>query len=154
MAGTERGITEPQATFSTAFGAPFLPLPPLTYAKLLGERIAKHDTNVYLVNTGWSGGPYGVGKRMKLAYTRAMIHAALDGELGKEGWTTMPLFGVSIPKSCPNVPSSVLNPRSTWEDKAAYDETARKLARLFQENFKKFQGEVTEDIASAGPVAE
>ena len=154
VAGTERGITEPQATFSTAFGAPFLPLPPLTYAKLLGERIARHDTNVYLVNTGWSGGPYGVGKRMKLAYTRAMIHAALDGELGKEGWTTMPMFGVSIPKSCPNVPSNVLNPRSTWEDKAAYDETARKLARLFQENFKKFQGEVTDDIASAGPVVE
>jgi phosphoenolpyruvate carboxykinase (ATP) len=151
VAGTERGITEPQATFSIAFGQPFLPLPPLTYAKLLGERIQKHDTNVYLVNTGWNGGPYGVGKRMKLAYTRAMIHAALDGELGKDGWTTMPLFGVSIPKSCPNVPSNVLDPRSTWADKAAYDQTARKLAGLFNDNFKKFAGEVTDDIASAGP---
>jgi len=151
VAGTERGITEPQATFSIAFGQPFLPLPPLTYAKLLGERIQKYDTNVYLVNTGWNGGPYGVGKRMKLAYTRAMIHAALDGELGKDGWTTMPLFGVSIPKSCPNVPSNVLDPRSTWADKAAYDQTARKLAGLFNENFKKFAGEVTDDIASAGP---
>jgi phosphoenolpyruvate carboxykinase (ATP) len=151
VAGTERGITEPQATFSTAFGAPFLPLQPLVYAKLLGERIAKHDTNVYLVNTGWSGGPYGVGKRMKLDYTRAMIHAALDNELGEEGWTTMSIFGLSVPKSCPNVPSNVLNPRNTWEDKDAYDKTARKLAVLFNENFKKFAGKVTDDIASAGP---
>lgn len=153
VAGTERGITEPQATFSTAFGQPFLPLPPLTYAKLLGERIEKHETNVYLVNTGWNGGPYGVGSRMKLAYTRAMIHAALDGELGKDGWTTMPLFGVSIPKSCPHVPSTVLDPRSTWADKAAYDATAKKLATMFNENFKKkFEGHVTENIAAAGPV--
>lgn len=103
------------------------------------------------MNTGWTGGPYGVGSRMKLAYTRAMIHAALDGELGKEGWTTMPLFNVAVPKSCPNVPDEVLDPRSTWEDKEAYDQTCAKLAGLFQENFKKFAGEVTEDIASAGP---
>ena len=152
VAGTERGIKEPQATFSTAFGAPFLPLQPLVYAKLLGERIAQHDTNVYLVNTGWSGGPYGVGQRMKLAYTRAMIHAALDGELGNDGWTTMPLFNVAIPKSCPNVPSDILNPRNTWADKDAYDDMAKKLAGLFNDNFKKlFEGKVTEDIASAGP---
>ena len=122
------------------------------YAKLLGERIAQHDTNVYLVNTGWSGGPYGVGQRMKLAYTRAMIHAALDGDLGKDGWTTMPLFNVAIPKSCPNVPSDILNPRNTWADKDAYDDMAKKLAGLFNDNFKKlFEGKVTEDIASAGP---
>lgn len=152
VAGTERGITEPQATFSTAFGAPFLPLQPLVYAKLLGERIARHETNVYLVNTGWSGGPYGVGKRMKLAYTRAMIHAALDDELGEEGWTTMPMFDIAIPKSCPNVPSTILNPRNTWTDKNAYDQMAKKLAGLFIDNFKKlFEGKVTDDIASAGP---
>ena len=152
VAGTERGITEPQATFATAFGAPFLPLQPLVYAKLLGERIARHETNVYLVNTGWSGGPYGVGKRMKLAYTRAMIHAALDDELGEEGWTTMPMFDIAIPKSCPNVPSTILNPRNTWTDKNAYDQMAKKLAGLFIDNFKKlFEGKVTDDIASAGP---
>lgn len=153
VAGTERGITEPQATFSTAFGEPFLPLPPLTYAKLLGEKIEEHDTNVYLVNTGWSGGPYGVGSRMKLAYTRAMITAALQGELQDVEWETLPIFGLSIPKTCPNVPSEILNPRNTWADKDAYDTTAKKLANLFSENIKKFEGEVTEDILAAGPKA-
>ena len=153
VAGTERGITEPQATFSTAFGEPFLPLPPLSYAKLLGELIEKHDTNVYLVNTGWSGGAYGVGKRMKLSYTRAMITAALSGKLAEAEWETMPVFGLEMPKSCPEVPENILNPRNTWEDKAAYDATLNKLAKLFSTNSEKFQGEVTEDILAAGPKA-
>ncbi|MDD4321018.1 MAG: phosphoenolpyruvate carboxykinase (ATP) [Acidaminococcaceae bacterium] len=151
VAGTECGITEPQATFSTAFGEPFLPLPPLTYAKLLGQRIVRHETNVYLVNTGWSGGPYSVGRRMKLEYTRAMITAALNGELGKDGWNKTPVFGLDIPNSCPNVPDNILNPIDTWFDKKAYHTYAHKLALLFADNIKKFQGVVTEDILNAGP---
>lgn len=151
VAGTERGITEPQATFSTAFGEPFLPLPPLQYAKLLGERIAKHETNVFLVNTGWSGGPYGVGKRMKLEYTRAMITAALNGELERGGWAKLPVFGLDIPCSCPNVPDNILNPINTWFDKKAYHQYANKLAKLFSDNIKKFDGVVTGEILNAGP---
>lgn len=151
VAGTECGVTEPQATFSTAFGEPFLPLPPLTYAKLLGERIARHETNVYLVNTGWSGGPYSVGRRMKLEYTRAMITAALNDELGKGGWSKTPVFGLDIPNACPNVPCDILNPINTWFDKEAYHTYTNKLALLFADNIKKFQGVVTEDILNAGP---
>lgn len=151
VAGTERGITEPQATFSTAFGEPFLPLSPLKYAQLLGERIAKHKTNVFLVNTGWSGGPYGVGRRMKLEYTRAMITAALNGELERDGWSKLPIFDLLIPSSCPNVPDEVLNPINTWFDKNAYYTYANNLAKLFEENIKKFHGVVTQDILAAGP---
>lgn len=151
VAGTERGITEPEATFSTAFGEPFLPLPPLQYAKLLGEKIAKHKTNVFLVNTGWSGGPYGVGRRMKLEYTRAIVTAALNGELEIGGWSKLPIFNLSIPNSCPTVPDEILNPINTWFDKDTYYKYADKLAGLFEENIKKFNGLVTADILAAGP---
>jgi phosphoenolpyruvate carboxykinase (ATP) len=151
VAGTETGVTEPEATFSTAFGEPFLPLPPLQYANLLGEKIARHKTNVYLVNTGWSGGPYGVGRRMKLEYTRAMVTAALSGELESAGYMTLPIFGLKVPLSCPGVPDSVLNPINVWYDKDAYYKYANKLAGLFAENIKKFEGKVPAAILAAGP---
>lgn len=150
LAGTERGITEPQATFSSCFGAPFLPLSPMVYAKLLGEKIEKHDVNVFLVNTGWTGGPYGVGKRMDLGYTRAMIKAALDGELDSVEYEEEPIFGLMIPKSCPEVPSQVLNPRNTWSDKDAYDKAAASLAESFAKNIAKFSG-IAPEVIAAGP---
>ncbi|MDK2820830.1 MAG: phosphoenolpyruvate carboxykinase [Clostridia bacterium] len=150
LAGTERGITEPEATFSTCFGAPFLPRSPIVYANLLGERIEKHNSQVFLVNTGWTGGPYGVGNRMKLKYTRAMVSAALNGELENVEFRPDPVFGIMIPQSCPGVPSEVLNPRNTWADKEKYDATARKLAGLFIENFSKFKN-VPDAIRNAGP---
>ncbi|MFY9499566.1 MAG: phosphoenolpyruvate carboxykinase (ATP), partial [Tepidanaerobacteraceae bacterium] len=150
LAGTERGITEPQATFSSCFGAPFLPLSPMVYAKLLGEKIEKHDVNVFLVNTGWTGGPYGVGKRMDLGYTRAMIKAALDGELDSVEYEEDPIFGLMIPKSCPEVPSQVLNPRNTWSDKDAYDKAAASLAESFAKNIAKFSG-IAPEVIAAGP---
>ena len=153
VAGTETGITEPQATFSTAFGEPFLPLSPLRYADLLGEKIAKYKTNVYLVNTGWSGGPYGVGRRMKLEYTRAMVTAALNGELEGSGFVPLPIFGIKIPNSCPGVPDNILNPVNVWYDKDAYFKYAARLAGLFSENVKKFQGKVPVAILEAGPKA-
>ncbi len=151
VAGTERGITEPQATFSTCFGEPFLPLSPLKYARLLGEKIEQHNTDVYLINTGWTGGPYGIGKRMNLSYTRAMVTAALDGKLDSVEWELDPIFNIAIPKYCPEVPSSILNPRNTWEDKQAYERQAKKLAELFNKNVAKFKGEMTEEILNAGP---
>ena len=138
LAGTERGVTEPQATFSTCFGAPFLPLHPTVYAKMLGEKLAKHQAQVWLVNTGWSGGPYGVGSRMKIAYTRAMVHAALNGDLDNAPTEDDPIFGLPMPIACPGVPPEVLNPRNTWSDKDAYDKKARELAALFVKNFKQF----------------
>jgi phosphoenolpyruvate carboxykinase (ATP) len=138
VAGTEAGVTEPQATFSTCFGAPFLPLRPKVYAKLLGEKIAKHGANVWLLNTGWTGGPYGVGNRMKLAHTRAMIRAAFSGKLDHVPMTTDPIFGLAVPTECPDVPSDILMPRNTWADKEAYDKKASELFLMFQENFKKF----------------
>ncbi len=138
LAGTERGVTEPQATFSTCFGAPFLPLHPTVYARLLGERLAEHKAQVWLVNTGWSGGPYGVGQRMKIAYTRAMVHAALNGELDEVPTELDPIFGLPMPVACPAVPDEVLNPRNTWADKEAYDQKARELAGLFVKNFEQF----------------
>ena len=150
LAGTERGITEPQATFSAGFGAPFLPRAVGEYAKLLRANIAKYGTEVYMLNTGWTGGPYGVGSRMKLAYTRAMVTAALNGDLANVEYETDPIFGLAVPKTCPNVPEEVLNPRNTWADKAAYDESAKKLAALFVENFKTYNG-VDADIEAAGP---
>lgn len=154
VAGTERGITEPQATFSTGFGEPFLPLSPLKYARLLGEKIEKYNTNVYLVNTGWSGGPYGVGNRMNLKYTRAMVTAALEGKLDNEEWEVDPIFQVSIPKGCPGVPAEVLKPINTWASKDDYQVQARKLAKLFAQNVTKFKGEMSEDILNAGPKTE
>lgn len=151
LAGTERGVTDPEATFSTCFGAPFVPRPPLVYANLLGERIARHNANVYLVNTGWTGGPYGVGRRMSIKYTRTMVTAALNGQLEKVEFTTDPIFGILIPSSCPGVPAEVLNPRNTWSNPEEYDAMARKLAGLFNENFSKFK-DVPDNIKAAGPI--
>jgi phosphoenolpyruvate carboxykinase (ATP) len=151
VAGTEQGVTEPRATFSTCFGAPFLPLRPGVYAKGLGERIARHEARVWLVNTGWTGGPFGVGSRMKIAYTRAMIRAALSGALEPVAFRRHPVFNVDVPTSVPDVPPEVLDPRSTWADKAAYDAQARKLATMFVENFKTFEADVDASVVSAGP---
>jgi phosphoenolpyruvate carboxykinase (ATP) len=152
LAGTERGVTEPSATFSTCFGAPFLPLEPRVYAEMLGEKIDTYDAKVYLVNTGWSGGAYGVGKRMKLAYTRAMITAALDGSIETADFTVDPTFGVYVPNHVEGVPSDVLNPRNTWQNKEDYDLSAKNLALRFKKNFDKFS-QVSEEIAQAGPKA-
>jgi len=153
LAGTERGITEPEATFSTCFGQPFVPRSPMVYANLLGEKIARHRTNVYLVNTGWTGGPYGVGQRISIKYTRAIVTAALSGQLEKVEHEIDPVFGFSRPKVCPGVPANILNPRNTWADPEKYDEMARKLAGLFKENFVKFQ-DAPEKIKAAGPLVE
>src|SRR3954467_11692821 len=138
VAGTERGVVEPQPTFSACFGAAFLVWHPTKYAQMLGELLERHNSNVWLINTGWSGGPYGVGKRMKLAHTRAMVHSALAGELDDVKTETHPIFGLAVPAAIPAVPSKVLNPRATWPDSAAYDVQARKLAKMFRENFEKF----------------
>ncbi|MCT8138059.1 phosphoenolpyruvate carboxykinase (ATP) [Anaerobacillus sp. CMMVII] len=137
LAGTERGVTKPVATFSTCFGAPFLPLRPSVYAELLGKKIEEHQANVYLVNTGWSGGPYGVGKRMNLEYTRTMITAAITGELEKFAFEPDPFFGLLVPQFCPGVPREILNPRNTWENTRAYDEQADELAARFIINFEQ-----------------
>jgi phosphoenolpyruvate carboxykinase (ATP) len=150
VAGTERGVTEPQATFSSCFGAVFLVWHPTKYAEMLGRLIADHGANVWLVNTGWSGGPFGVGKRMKLGYTRAMVHAALDGKLDGIATRTDPVFGLAIPQSIPGVPNEVLDPRGTWSDAPAYDVQAKKLAEMFRKNFEKF-GSVAASIKAAGP---
>ncbi len=151
LAGTERGIVEPQATFSTCFGEPFMPRNSSFYANMLGQKIDKHNANVYLVNTGWAGGPYGVGKRMKLAYTRAMVTAAISGELDKVQYEEHPIFKVLVPKSCPDVPSEVLNPINTWANKDDYYKFANELAVKFNKNFEKFK-EVPEEIKKAAPI--
>jgi phosphoenolpyruvate carboxykinase (ATP) len=153
VAGTERGVKEPQPTFSACFGAVFIPLHPGVYAEMLGEKLRQHDARVWLVNTGWTGGPYGEGSRMKLAHTRAMVRAALAGELDDVETATAPFFGLQIPTRVPGVPSEVLNPRDTWADPAAYDEQAKKLAGLFAENFQRFADRVDESVRSAGPRA-
>lgn len=151
VAGTERGITEPQATFSACFGAPFLPLKPEHYARMLGERIKEHKVSCWLVNTGWSGGPYGEGHRMKLSYTRAMVSAVLSGALNTGvDFHPHPVFGVMVPQSCPDVPSAVLNPRKTWSSEEAYFAKAAELARLFADNFEKIP-DVDDAVAAAGP---
>lgn len=153
VAGTEKGITEPQATFSTCFGAPFMTQRPIVYASLLGKKIQQHQVNCWLVNTGWTGGPYGVGKRMKIAYTRAMVHAALKGELDQVEYVKDPVFGVSVPTACPGVPSEVLVPRNTWSDGSAYDAQAARLAAMFVKNFEQFAADVSAEIKAAGPVS-
>ena len=153
VAGTEKGVTEPKATFTTGFGAPFLPLNPNVYARMLGEKIAKHGARVWLVNTGWTGGPYGVGKRMKIAYTRAMITAALTGQLDNVQYKKHPVFNLDMPTTCPGVAESVLDPRSTWPDAAQYDEQAKKLAKMFVDNFVTFENNVAASIKEAGPKA-
>ncbi len=152
VAGTERGVTEPSATFSACFGAPFLPLHPGVYARMLGERIARHNAKVWLVSTGWTGGPYGVGTRMKLSHTRAMVRTALAGGLDNASFTRDPVFGFEVPAEVPEVPSALLSPRSTWSDPAAYDAQARKLATMFRENFEQYRAEATEGAAAAGPL--
>ncbi len=151
VAGTEKGVTEPQATFSACFGAPFLPRHPSVYAKMLAERIQKHEVKVWLVNTGWTGGPYGEGSRMKLAHTRAMLRAALDGRLDGVAYKTEPFFGLSVPQSCPDVPAEVLDPRNTWKDKGAYDAKAKELAGLFRKNFEQFADGVEKSVIEASP---
>jgi phosphoenolpyruvate carboxykinase (ATP) len=151
VAGTERGVTEPSATFSACFGAPFLPLHPGVYAKMLGEKLAKHNARVWLVNTGWTGGPYGTGSRMKLAYTRAMVRDALAGKLDGATFATDPVFGFEVPTAVPDVPSEVLIPRNTWADPAAYDAQAKKLAEMFRKNFGTFAAQVPEAVRNAGP---
>lgn len=153
LAGTERGVTEPSPTFSTCFGEPFWPLSPMVYARMLGERIRRHNSSVYLVNTGWTGGPYGEGQRMKLSYTRAMVRAAISGALHSVSYRRDPIFGLEMPESCPDVPAAVLDPRSTWSDKARYDAAARKLAGQFAENAKRFPN-MGEKILAAGPKAD
>jgi phosphoenolpyruvate carboxykinase (ATP) len=151
VAGTEKGVTEPQTTFSHCFGAPFMVHEPMVYAKMLGERIDKHDVQCWLVNTGWSGGPYGVGKRMKLTHTRAMIDAALSAKLRDVPFTDHPVFRVAVPKVVPGVPSDVLDPRKTWADGSKYDAAAKELAAKFKDNFQKFASSATPEILAASP---
>ncbi len=151
VAGTEAGVTEPQLTFSACFGKAFLPLHPAKYAELLGEKMQKHKVNVWLVNTGWSGGAYGVGQRMKLSYTRAMITAALNGTLANAEFTEHPTFGLLMPTSCANVPSDILDPRNTWNDKNAYDSKANELAMAFLNNYKQFEAFSSDEIQNALP---
>jgi phosphoenolpyruvate carboxykinase (ATP) len=151
VAGTERGITEPKVTFSTCFGSPFLPLHPGVYAEMLGEKLKKHQAKVWLLNTGWTGGPYGTGSRIKLGFTRRMVTAALTGELDNvETWTD-PIFGLSVPVAIEGVPDKLLHPRETWNNPADYDAQAGKLADMFAENFKKYESGVNEAVKAAGP---
>ncbi len=152
VAGTEKGVgSEPQATFSTCFGAPFMVLHPTVYAEMLGKKMTENKVDCWLLNTGWSGGPFGVGNRMKIAYTRAMVTAALDGSLAGVATEEDPIFGVHVPTSCPGVPSEVLKPRNTWQDKSSYDEYAQKLAGMFKQNFEQFKSHVSQAILDAGP---
>jgi phosphoenolpyruvate carboxykinase (ATP) len=151
VAGTEVGITEPQTTFSACFGKAFLPLHPTKYADLLGKKMKESNVNVWLINTGWSGGPYGVGERIKLKYTRAMISAALNGELDNVEYAQTPFFKLAIPKTCPNVPDEILNARDTWKDKAAFDAKAAQLAGAFAKNFQQYADNASEEILAAAP---
>ena len=151
LAGTERGVNEPEATFSSCFGEPFLPRPAAEYARMLGERIERHGSSCWLINTGWSGGAFGVGERISLPYTRAIVNAALRGDLDGVPMTEHPIFRLQMPTACPGVPSKILNPRQTWSDPAAYDRTAADLAERFRVNFERFEG-VAEAIAEAAPV--
>lgn len=153
VAGTEEGVTEPQATFSACFGAPFMPLHPTKYAEMLSEKMQHHNTKIWLVNTGWTGGPYGVGNRISLKYTRAMITAALEGQLNDVAYQSHEIFGLQMPTTCPGVPDELLNPKSTWSDAAAYDAKANVLADAFNDNFKKFEDKANEEIMAAAPAA-
>jgi phosphoenolpyruvate carboxykinase (ATP) len=153
LAGTERGVTEPKAAFSACFGAPFLPLPPSVYAEMLGRKLEEHGAQVWLVNTGWTGGAFGEGQRMKLSHTRAMVRAALSGQLESVPTTPDPVFGLHIPQSVPGVPDDVLQPKSTWSEPAAYDAAAARLAGMFRDNFEKFADSVSEGVRQAGPKA-
>jgi phosphoenolpyruvate carboxykinase (ATP) len=151
LAGTERGVAEPQATFSACFGAPFLPMHPSVYAQMLKERVEQHGVNIWLVNSGWTGGQYGVGHRMSLAHTRALLHAALDGSLAGVPTVEDPIFSLRAPLHCPGVPDEVLQPRQTWSDGTAYDAQARKLAGMFRANFEQFVDHAAPEVLAAGP---
>jgi phosphoenolpyruvate carboxykinase (ATP) len=151
VAGTEAGVTEPEATFSTCFAAPFLPLHPTRYAAMLHDRLKAHGSQVWLVNTGWTGGPYGVGRRVPLAFTRAMVRAALSGALTNVPATTDPVFGLAVPRECPGVPAELLRPRDAWGDPAAYDAKAKQLAGLFRANFEAYAAQASEAVRQAGP---
>ena len=151
IAGTEAGIVEPQSTFSACFGAPFLPLHPFQYAKMLGAKIKRHQTKVWLINTGWTGGSYGIGKRIPLALTRAMIKAALNGELDNIPTETHPVFGFSMPLACSDVPAGILNPKNTWDDKSLYDQKAKQIAAEFNKNFEKYRAGTDAAVANAAP---
>lgn len=152
LAGTEKGVTEPSAVFSACFGAPFMIRHPSVYAQLLADKIHKHRAACWLMNTGWTGGPYGVGHRMKIDYTRALLNAALDGSLEEAEMRKDPIFGFQVPKEIRGIPTKVLNPRSTWPNAADYDDQAQRLAGLFQENFKQFENQVSDDVLAAGPM--
>jgi phosphoenolpyruvate carboxykinase (ATP) len=151
VAGTEAGVTEPKSTFSACFGAPFLPLHPGKYAQMLGEKMKEHDVNVWLINTGWTGGPYGTGSRMKLSYTRAMITAALNGDLDDVPFQMVPYFKLKVPMSCPGVPAEMLNPRKTWASAEEYDQRAMQLAKDFVNNFDKYAAGVSAEVLLAAP---
>jgi len=151
VAGTEKGIKEPQATFSTCFGGPFMVHHPMVYANLLREKIEKHGSRCWLVNTGWTGGPYGVGSRIKISYTRAMIESMLKGDLDKVSFIQDQLFELRIPQECPGVPAEILQPRNTWPSSDGFDVQALKLATMFKQNFSQFADAVTEEVLKAGP---
>ena len=151
VAGTEMGVTEPQATFSPCFGGPFLVWHPTKYAELLASKMKAHGANVWLVNTGWSGGAYGIGKRMKLAYTRSILDAIHSGALADAPTIPDPTFKFGVVTACPGVPEEILLPRETWSDKAAYDATARKLASLFRENFRQYESGASDELKASGP---
>ena len=153
VAGTEVGVTEPEATFSACFGAPFMVWHPAKYAELLAEKMKKHNTNVWLINTGWAGGAYGVGERIKLKYSRAIIDAINSGALAKMPTETDPVFGFDVVTECPNVPSEILKPRNAWADKAAYDAQAKKLAKMFNDNFAQFADGASAEVKAAAPKA-
>ena len=151
VAGTERGVTEPEPVFSACYGAPFMPMDPIRYAELLGKKLEEHGSQVWLINTGWTGGPYGEGKRINIAYTRAMVNAALGGYLNEEATEQEPFFGLHVPVQCPYVPAEVLDPRNTWRKPDEYDHQARRLVEMFADNFKQFKERVGKDICRAGP---
>jgi phosphoenolpyruvate carboxykinase (ATP) len=154
VAGTEKGLgNEPQATFSTCFGAPFMPRHPSVYARMLRDKLAEQGAYCWLVNTGWSGGAYGVGERMKIAYTRALLSSALEGGLNRIKMSNDNLFGLEVPVQCPGIPNEILNPRGTWANKSAYDDTARDLIGRFHDNFAQFESYVTDEVRSAAPKA-
>jgi len=152
VAGTEAGVNEPQPNFSACFGAPFMPLHPAEYAEMLSKKMKDANVNVWLVNTGWTGGAYGTGNRMKLKYTRSMINAALHGKLADVTFSQHPIFGLHMPTECENVPSEILNPKSTWANKEAYDAKAMELANSFKKNFTKFEDNSNNEILSGGPI--
>ncbi|MCL4120326.1 UNVERIFIED_CONTAM: hypothetical protein GTU68_012624 [Idotea baltica] len=154
VAGTEEGITEPKATFSACFGAPFMPLHPTQYAEMLGDKMDQHEVDIWLVNTGWSGGPYGIGSRIKLKYTRAMIAAALEGQLKDVDYMSHSIFGLNMPTSCPGVPTEILDPRNTWGDKDAYKEKANVLSQKFISNFEQFADQASAEILAAAPLVQ